>query len=114
MSDAADILRLIESMSARLAAVEVAVREIPHLQSQRDEHRAMLQVQEERNRAILEAVQKQLADFHDRSVEEIIDRLTGVVMRSTVQTIAHWALPSVLAGVVFIVGWLFHLFFVTR
>lgn len=154
MTDATDLMRLVEAMSARLAAVEVAVREIPSLkatvqnsdgriddlatagadvgralrelgdmymrsiaqfngmlQTQRDEHRAMLQTQEDRNRIVLEGMQKQLIDFHERSVQEIITRLTGAVVRTTMETITHWALPSLLAGAVFAVGWLFHLFF---
>lgn len=155
MTESADILRISEAISSRLAAVEVAVREIPllktafdkadnriddlatagadvgrsirelgemylramaqfstMLQTQRDEHRAMLVANDERNRVVLQGMQKQLIDFHERSVQEIIARLTGAVVRTTMETITHWALPTLLAGVVFVIGWLFHLFFV--
>jgi hypothetical protein len=154
MTDATDLMRLVEAMSARLSEVEVAMREIPSLksavqnadgriddlavsgadvgrairelgemyarsitqfntmlQTQREEHRGMLQTQEERNRVVLEGMQKQLIEFHERSVQDIMSKLTVAVVRTTMETITHWALPSLLAGAVFAVGWLFHLFF---
>jgi chromosome segregation ATPase len=83
------------------------------LQKQRTEHREMLQQQEDRWRASLTRLEDQYIASHERIVEETISQLSGVFVRGTLETLARWLWPGLLAAAIALGGWIYHVVFAT-